>query len=313
MSITSQESLNDNFEYSIKKYLTAHYVMPNKYKKLVSENILVDDPVFQYSAAIVRYSSEYSDKDSIQLNDEVKIAGEIVNIIKNSESDYIVEIKGSAKFTTEYFDYYGPKDSTKKRFSERIISHRIEIDLDRLNELETNSSLYFVGTTRKFSREELYGLTLDELGYLRNEFYARKGFEFKTAKMKNYFSKKSWFKPTTRDVKLTETELENVYLIRGMEQEINFGKNSSEADEINKIYEVSQIRLLTEDDLINISKHKLPYLRNTFFAKKGYIFNVLRYRDYFEAQNWYVGKQHNVDSLLSENDRINIRFIKSHE
>lgn len=305
-----QIKITPELQNALKKVISSSYYYSSKYNRIVTENISFSGMDFKYELKIAKTSSDFSDSEGIILYDEIFLNGKIVDL-KEIESDtiYNIKIEGIKKRIFENFDYYGPKNSTVKYTdtSSANSSYRINI-----NQNEDNS-LYFIGTSRKFYNYELKELTLDELGYLRNEFYARKGFQFKTAKMKDYFSKKEWFKPYTRDVKLTEIELENVYLIRGMEQEVNLGRNSKDVDEINKLYEIAQLRLLTKEDLNKLNKHQLPYLRNTFFAKKGLVFNVLRYKDYFEKQNWYVGQHSNVDGMLTDLDKKNIIFIKNNE
>lgn len=300
--------ITPDLQSALKKAISKQYYYSSDYSRIVVENITFSEMDFNYELKIAKTSSDFSDSEGIILYDEVAIDGKIVNFEEiEADAIYKIKIEGKKKNTYENFDYYGPNTIKYSDTTDTNNTYRID-----LNEKE-DSSLYFIGTTRKFYSYELRDLTLDELGYLRNEFYARKGFQFKTDKMKNYFSQKEWFKPFTRDVKLTEIELENVYLIRGMEQELNLGKNSKDVDEINKLYEIAQLRLLTKEDLSKLNKHQLPYLRNTFFAKKGFVFNVLRYKDYFEKQNWYVSQHNNVDNMLTELDKENINFIKNNE
>lgn len=311
--------LKDDLLYVIKKDSTKRNFIPGNKKKIITESITYREGIFEYYLKVIQLSNIFGEGDPVPFYYETAITGEIKKLTKTEQNEnmkadeYSVTISSTTQYTNEYYNYYGPKNtkSIANHFSND--NYTILFNRNNIKDIEKDNSLYFIGITRAFLREELENLTLDELGYLRNEFYARKGFIFRTNKMKSYFSKKTWFKPVTRDVKLTEVELENVYLIRAMEQEINFGKNISEVDQINKLYEIAQLRALTKDDIKDISPHKLPYLRNTFFAKKGFIFSVLRYKDYFESQNWYVGSRENVDNLLSDLDKKNINFIKSNE
>jgi len=92
-----------------------------------------------------------------------------------------------------------------------------------------------------------------------------------------------------------------------------FGNNPSDIERINSLYAVAQRRLLTNDDLKGLSPFELPYLRNTFYARKGLVFYLLQYRDYFERQDWYEGRLKNVDHLLSAMDKENILVIQGLE
>ena len=56
--------------------------------------------------------------------------------------------------------------------------------------------------------------------YARNEIYARHGYSFKTAKYRNYFQKKTWYKEggfSTGD--LNSVEWYNMELLQKMEKE----------------------------------------------------------------------------------------------
>jgi hypothetical protein len=159
----------------------------------------------------------------------------------------------------------------------------------------------------------LKDLTLDELGYLRNEFFAHQGFMFKTDKMNKYFSSKSWYEPTTRNVTISQVETDNVYFIRELEQELSFGSNANMVALLETLYSNAQRRILNENEIANLDSNALSFLRNTFYARKGYIFYSLRYSDYFKEREWYKPLYDNVDDLLSDLDKKNIQFIQSHE
>ena len=313
LSSSEIKEIAEDLQYIIKKSTTQRFFVPNQYKKIISEDISLNGTDFSYYLETMWLSSFSGEEELTPFYSDVKMEGSISQLFKQSDNTYIIEISGSADLSKEFHDFYGPKNTKSVRIYTKDINFTINLNRNQLREIENESSFYFVGTTRRFTRDELKDQTLDELGYLRNEFFARKGFSFKTDKMITYFSGKSWYKPLTRNVQLTEIETANVYLIRGMEQELTFGSNRAEVTQLNNIYETSQHRLLTKDDIKNLSSHKLPYLRNTFYAKKGLAFYSLRYRDYFEAQAWYLGSRENVDGLLSENDKKNIEFIRLNE
>ena len=58
------------------------------------------------------------------------------------------------------------------------------------------------------------------LRIMRNEIYARHGYNFASADLKNYFSKQKWYKPVKNnsEVKLSEVEQYNVDIIKMMEK-----------------------------------------------------------------------------------------------
>ncbi len=70
------------------------------------------------------------------------------------------------------------------------------------------------------SYSDLSGYSKAELRILRNAIYARHGYIFKSADLRNYFSQYSWYVPRSSNVmgSLSYTEKKNVELIRSMER-----------------------------------------------------------------------------------------------
>ena len=77
-------------------------------------------------------------------------------------------------------------------------------------------------STRYLTRQDLYGLTKDQLRLARNEIYARHGRKFQTQEIQDYFNSKSWYTGTIepkdfREEYLNVYEKENVKLIQSLE------------------------------------------------------------------------------------------------
>ncbi len=82
---------------------------------------------------------------------------------------------------------------------------------------ETNPVNYTILSTRRLTEEDLSGLSKEELRIARNEIYARHGYMFKSADLKEYFGSKSWYQPIfneTSSLDLNEYELYNVDFIK---------------------------------------------------------------------------------------------------
>ncbi len=79
---------------------------------------------------------------------------------------------------------------------------------------------YPQSSTRALTAKDVENLTNDELRLMRNEIYARHGYSFKLADMRDHFDKLDWYMPTAVDVtdSLTKVEKNNAELIKRYEK-----------------------------------------------------------------------------------------------
>lgn len=83
----------------------------------------------------------------------------------------------------------------------------------------TQEGFLFINSDRvRIRREELLGLSRDQLRLARNEIYARRGRYFRDPQLATYFSRFGWYKPYAWDVPLNAIEQANVNLIASMER-----------------------------------------------------------------------------------------------
>lgn len=76
---------------------------------------------------------------------------------------------------------------------------------------------YSFASLIKLTKDDLMGFTKAELRIIRNEIYARHGYIFDSKDLRDYFMKKEWYKPRTKNVKLSAIEQYNVNLIKQYE------------------------------------------------------------------------------------------------
>lgn len=62
---------------------------------------------------------------------------------------------------------------------------------------DTGSDYIYPSDREYITKEQLVGLTREEIALLRNEIYARHGYEFQLQQYKDYFNKKSWYRPSS--------------------------------------------------------------------------------------------------------------------
>jgi hypothetical protein len=179
----------------------------------------------------------------------------------------------------------------------------------------TAFDLYYLGTRKKYTYSDLDHLSKQELAYLRNEFYARKGYKFKTKKMQKYFKDKPWYTPEHNDVShlLSDLEMENIYFIKSIEEGKQMTRSKAMNSRIKRLYKEGQVRKLNKEELRKLNIHQLGYLRNTFYARKGYIFKTPKYKAYFSDKSWYEPKHKKAKGLLSDLEERNVKLIRDLE
>ena len=69
----------------------------------------------------------------------------------------------------------------------------------------------------------------------------------------------------------------------------------------------------TESDLYSLTAKELTYLRNSVYAKHGYIFNSQELNDYFKLFSWYSPNPNVTESILDNMERTNVNFIKNYQ
>lgn len=76
--------------------------------------------------------------------------------------------------------------------------------------------------------------------------------------------------------------------------------------------EASQ-RLLKTEDVENLPKSELEFMRNEIFARHGYCFAKKELRQQFENEDWYVPNTVNIKGFLTDVEKKNIALIKRYE
>jgi hypothetical protein len=82
--------------------------------------------------------------------------------------------------------------------------------------------------------------------------------------------------------------------------------------DVGRYPEASQ-RELKPDDLDNLEKEYLLWMRNEIFARHGYCFRRKDTRDQFEDEDWYVPDNVDVREKLTDIEKKNLALIKRYE
>lgn len=76
--------------------------------------------------------------------------------------------------------------------------------------------------------------------------------------------------------------------------------------------ETSQ-RLMKPEELENMMKEDLEFMRNEIFARHGYCFSKKNLRQQFEMSDWYVPNTVDIKGFLTDIEKKNIEMIKRYE
>ncbi|MGQ0740254.1 MAG: YARHG domain-containing protein [Bacteroidota bacterium] len=72
-------------------------------------------------------------------------------------------------------------------------------------------------------------------------------------------------------------------------------------------------RLLKPEDVENMMKEDLEYMRNEIFARHGFCFSKKNLRQMFEMEDWYVPNTVDIRGFLTDIEKKNIEMIKRYE
>lgn len=124
----------------------------------------------------------------------------------------------------------------------------------------------------------------------------------------------------SNDLKKKELELKEKELAlkeKELEMQKNSGNSSSESESSSQgnssIYPQASERLLSADDLSNLTGWELKIMRNEIFARHGYAFKTEEMKNYFKYERWYSPRYDNVDDMLTGIEKKNIELIKRYE
>ncbi len=146
----------------------------------------------------------------------------------------------------------------------------------------------------------LKGLSLHELRLLRNEIYARRGRQFRTEWLSQYFWSQPWYeaRDDNKEPVLSETEQKNIQTIVAYE---------------NKVKESLSTTPVTEALFEGMFLEDARKLRNEIYARHGKVFKDRWLQGYFKSFPWYRPNPNYTDATLTAVERQNAASIAAYE
>jgi hypothetical protein len=146
----------------------------------------------------------------------------------------------------------------------------------------------------------LKGLSLHELRLLRNEVYARRGRQFRTEWLAQYFWSQPWYeaREDNKEPELSQTEQKNIETIVAFE---------------NKLKESLSTTRVTDALFEGMFLEDARKLRNEIYARHGKVFKDRWLQGYFKSFSWYKPNPRYTDTTLTEVERQNAAAIAAYE
>jgi hypothetical protein len=153
---------------------------------------------------------------------------------------------------------------------------------------------------RLVTEDLLVGLSLHELRLLRNEIYARRGRQFRTEWLAQYFWSQPWYlaREEEGEPELSETERKNVETIVAYEQKVKDGLSR---------------RPLPKGLLEGMFLEDARKLRQEIYARHGKVFKDKWLQKYFQSFDWYKPNPKYSDAVLTQVERQNVSAIAAYE
>lgn len=153
---------------------------------------------------------------------------------------------------------------------------------------------------RLVTEDMLKGLSLHELRLLRNEVYARRGRQFRTEWLSQYFYSQPWYDPRedNSEPELSDTEKKNIDTIVAYER---------------KLKDSLSTKPVTSGLLEGMFLEDARKLRQEIYARHGKVFKDRWLQKYFASFDWYKANPKYTDAALTDVEKQNIASIAAYE
>lgn len=174
------------------------------------------------------------DEEASDVNDELEDEYEVSNTSKKGKKIALVCLVVAAVLAAILGYLYGigafEKEEPEVTQENQHISEAEVYEEETENSEEEKEYIVADSNIKYLTEDELEQYSVEELGYIRNEIFARYGYIFEKDKYRDYFYSKSWYTPNPgfegNEEDFNEYELANIELIKSLEAKRK-GKTSS--------------------------------------------------------------------------------------
>ncbi|MEX0955632.1 MAG: YARHG domain-containing protein [Rhizobiaceae bacterium] len=159
--------------------------------------------------------------------------------------------------------------------------------------------IFAMSSDVRLTAADLTGLDAGSLRLARNEIFARRGYIFRDQKLAEHFAQFDWYRPTTSEPRLGETELANVELIRAFEL-----RGSAPTEGF--VFTDSDRRRLEREEVAGLNAATLRLARNEIYARRGRKFVSQDLREYFSRFGWYRPQFGEVELTYVEQKNVDL-------
>lgn len=309
----NNSSLNDDNNKTLDKKIeqspleTVNYETDNEtFDPIEDEDIETNREILYFDRAEWYVPSE--NKEVFTGINRCLMSGVIINYIKNNHLDPKKEEKHIGDsiiidFEQEKFSYYRKTVSNSSKY---------DAEINRM------SQEYRVFQDENVAEEEL---TRQE--NLLKQKLAEIDTALKKVKLTDYYVVKGTFKiQKVKNNKITVAFNGSISVFDGLlwliygENGPSYGPLFTDTASIDLLVAFNDFgasNKLNKYMLENINNEHLKYLRNQFFARKGYKFKTEAMQEYFGTKEWYTPEYDDVSSLLTKTEKYNAEFIKKAE
>jgi len=225
--------------------------------------------------------------------------------------------------STEQLRGAGIEGEPQKPFAYSLGTPLLDLAAEDAAVASSLESVFEDSSERIYSADELYDYGLEQLYLARNEIFARHGYDFSSAFLREYFGSLSWYqrRPGFKDPPLSAIEKANVATILAVEKEAGGpylgGKavlpGEGGAVEPPDIFPYSSEQTLSRSVVQTLTLPELSIARNEIFARHGFPFSSKALKDYFGRKSWYVRDESATDPDFNTVEKHNLWLIEKIE